>query len=270
MILVATLLAFGLAAAMSGAWLIQHRLGNAGWVDVIWTFATGIAGVAGALLPLGPEGPTDRQILVAALIALWSLRLGLYLAGRVSHGPEDVRYAALRREWGADYPKRMFGFLQIQAAAAWLLSLSVMVAGHNPRPGLGWADAAAVAVLLIAIAGEGLADAQMRRFKADPANRGKVCAIGLWAWSRHPNYFFEWLGWVAFPLFAISLSGDYLPGFLALTGPAFMYWLLVHVSGIPMLEEKMIESRGEAYRAYQRATSPFFPLPPKPLNSPAR
>lgn len=269
MILVATVMGFGLALAMSGAWLVQHRLKNAGWVDVIWTFATGVAGVAGALLPLG-AGFSERQILVAALVGLWSLRLGIYLAGRVSHGPEDVRYAALRQEWGENYPKRMFGFLQIQAAAAWLLSLSVMVAGHNPKPGLGWQDAAGVAVLLIAIAGEGLADAQMRRFKADPANRGKVCNIGLWAWSRHPNYFFEWLGWVAYPLFAISLGGDYLWGFVALTGPAFMYWLLVHVSGIPMLEEKMIESRGEAYRAYQKATSAFFPLPPKSLNSQAK
>jgi len=269
MVLVATLMAFGLAAAMSGAWLVQHRLGNAGWVDVIWTFATGAAAVAGALLPW-QGGFSERQMLVAALAALWSLRLGVYLAGRVAHGPEDVRYAALRKEWGAEYPKRMFGFLQIQAAAAWLLALSVMVAGHNPRGGLGFADAAGVAVLLAAIIGEGIADAQMRRFKADPANRGKVCDIGLWRWSRHPNYFFEWLGWLAYPCFAISFGADYPWGFLALTGPAFMYWLLVYVSGIPMLEEKMIESRGDAYRDYQRATSAFFPLPPKSLDPKAK
>jgi steroid 5-alpha reductase family enzyme len=114
-------------------------------------------------------------------------------------------------------------------------------------------------VLAVAVLGEGAADAQLGRFRANPANHGKVCDAGLWAWSRHPNYFFEWLHWLAYPLFA--LGADY--GWLALLGPGFMYWLLVHVSGIPPLEAQMLRSRGDAYRAYQRRVSAFIPLPPE-------
>jgi steroid 5-alpha reductase family enzyme len=117
-------------------------------------------------------------------------------------------------------------------------------------------------VLLAAIAGEALADGQLRQFRADPGNRGRVCDIGLWGWSRHPNYFFEWLGWVAYPLLAIDLRGDYPFGWLALSAPAFMYWLLVYVSGVPPLEQQMLRSRGAAYREYQGRVSAFFPLPP--------
>ena len=134
----------------------------------------------------------------------------------------------------------------------------MLLAARNPRP-LGAADVAALAVLGVAIAGEAVADAQMRRFRANKANHGKVCDTGLWRLSRHPNYFFEWFGWVAYPLFAIG-SGSAL-GWLAFSGPAFMYWLLVHVSGIPPLEERMLHSRGDAYRAYQAHTRPFLPLP---------
>ena len=101
---------------------------------------------------------------------------------------------------------------------------------------------------------------ELKRFRQDPANRGRVCDVGLWRWSRHPNYFFEWFGWLAYPV--IALSFDYPWGLASLLAPVFMYWILVHVTGIPPLEEQMLRSRGERYRDYQSRTSRFFPLPP--------
>jgi steroid 5-alpha reductase family enzyme len=249
-----------LSVVMAGAWALQRATGNSGWVDVVWSFGLGLAGLVLALVP-GISDPSTRQIVVAVLIALWSLRLGLHIAQRSMHGPEDARYAALRQEWGPDFERRLFIFLQVQAAAAALLGLSMMLAAHNPAPWPRFLDFAGIAVLLIAVAGEGVADEQLRRFKANPANKGRVCDTGLWSWSRHPNYFFEWLGWIAYPLLAIGT--DWAWGWLALSGPAFMYFLLVRVSGIPLLEQQMLKSRGDAFRVYQARVSAFFPLPQK-------
>ena len=245
------------ALAMSGAWLIQRRTGNAGWVDAVWSLTTAAAGACAALLPLGPATP--RQSLVATLIAAWGLRLALHIARRSASGVEDVRYAALRRDWGAGFQRRMFWFLQIQALAAFLLALGVLLAARNPAP-LGLSDGLGALLLAIAVLGEALADRQLAAFKACPDSHGKVCDAGLWAWSRHPNYFFEWLVWCACPCFAVSAAWPW--GWAALLAPAMMYWLLVHVSGIPPLEAAMLRSRGPAYRAYQQRVAAFFPRPP--------
>lgn len=250
-----------LSLLMMFAWLLQRRAGDAGWVDVVWTFSLGLAGIVYALAPVpGIAWPGPRQVLVAVLVALWSARLGVHLWNRTSHGPEDVRYAQFRRDWGTAFQRRMFGFLQIQAAAAALLAVSILLAARNPRP-MGAQDGVALLVLAVAVIGEAIADAQLRRFRADPRNRGKVCDTGLWRLSRHPNYFFEWLSWLAYPLFAIDLAGANPSGWIALSGPALMYWLLVHVSGIPPLEQQMLRSRGAAYAAYQARTRAFVPLP---------
>ncbi len=252
----------GLGVAMAGAWVFQRRAGNAGWVDVFWIFATGGAAVAGALLPFpGADDLPARQLVVAALAGLWAVRLGLHLRARVRSRPEDARYAGFRRDWGARFQPRLFWLLMIQAAAAWPLAAAVMLAARNPASGLRWTDLAAVAVITASLLGEALADRQLARFVADADNRGRVCDSGLWAWSRHPNYFFEFLGWCAWPLFAFNAGWP--PGWLALVAPVTMYWLLVHVSGIPPLERVMLASRGDAYRAYQQRTSAFLPLPPR-------
>lgn len=248
-----------LALAMAVAWVVQAITRNAGWVDAIWSFATGLGGVVAALWPLG--GPVGaRAVLVAGLVGVWGLRLGLHIAERSRKGHEDRRYARLRAQWGPAYPARMFGFLMIQALAAWLLTLPVLTAARNPAPGLGWTDGLGALVLAVAILGEGIADWQMRAFRADPANRGGVMRRGLWAWSRHPNYFFQAFGWLAYPI--IALGGPWW-GWLSLIGPVLMYWLLAHVSGVPPLEREMLASRGDAWRAYQASTSVFFPLPPR-------
>ena len=241
-----------LCAVMALAWVVQRRLRNAGWVDAFWTFGLGGAGVLVALA--GGAGP--RRFVVAALIAAWSIRLGGHIVARSRGAPEDSRYAHFRTEWGADFERRIFIFLQIQAGAAALLLLPILAAAASPRP-LGWIDAAAVAIAVTAFVGGGIADRQLHAFRSDPRNHGRVCDTGLWAWSRHPNYVFEWLHWWAYPLLALGTPW----AVLALIGPAFMYWLLVHVSGIPPLEAQMLRSRGDAYRAYQQRVSAFLPLP---------
>ncbi len=154
---------------------------------------------------------------------------------------------------------RLYLFLMVQGLVALGLAASMGLAARNPAP-FGALDVAAIAVLAVAIVGEAVADAQLRRFKADPANRGRICDSGLWAWSRHPNYFFEWLGWVAYPLFA--LSGLWPWGWLALSGPALMYWTLRHASGVPPLEAHMIRRHGAAFAAYASRVPAFFPRPP--------
>jgi steroid 5-alpha reductase family enzyme len=265
MLTLALAVAAGLCVVMALAWLVQWRLHNAGWVDVFWSFGTGIAGAVAAIVPIpgGPAAwPTTRAMAVGGLALLWGCRLGTYLAMRTAAGHrEDVRYARFRKEWGDAFQPRLFWFLMIQALVAALLALCVMLAAHNPAPALRGADLAGVAVLALAVLGEGVADRQMHSFRADPKNRGKVCTAGLWSLSRHPNYFFECLAWCAYPFFAIG--PHYAAGYTSLLGPAAMIWLLTKVSGIPPLEREMVADRGDAYRHYQETVSAFLPLPPR-------
>ena len=257
-------IALSLSLLMTGAWMVRERTGNSGWVDTIWTFSLGLVGAGSALWPVAGSPPNARQWMVAALVAIWSLRLGLHIAVRTSHITDDPRYAAFAREWGVDSSRKMFVFLQNQGLGSIPLVFAIFVAAQFPDHQLRLQDYLAALILIAAIAGEALADAQLKRFRGQPENRGLVCDIGLWRWSRHPNYFFEWLGWLAYPVIAISADDPlfYPWGWASLLAPAFMYWILVHVTGIPPLEEQMLASRGVRYRDYQSRTSAFFPLPP--------
>ncbi len=259
--MILTTAASGLAAvlAMTLAWAVVKRAGDGGWTDVVWAFSVGVIAALAALAPA--EGAVaERQLLVAALIGLWSLRLGAYLAGRTWKAAHpDPRYEKFKAQWGG-WGFKAWAFLQIQAATILILVVSVRAAAVRPDAPLGWREGLAAAILLVAVLGEGLADRQMAAFRRDPANRGKVADKGLWAWSRHPNYFFDWLAWTAWPVIAIDGT---LGGWLSLLAPALMWWLLNHVSGVPMLERQLVRSRGDAYRDYQRRVSRFVPLPPR-------
>jgi steroid 5-alpha reductase family enzyme len=245
-----------MSLVMAGAWRVQRTSGNSGWVDTIWSFGTGATALVGALVGLG-EPWHWRQILVAILVACWSLRLGLHIATRTRAITDDPRYRRLIVQWGARAPQEMFWFLQKQAMASVPLVTAISLAARNPDPSLRAMDMAAIVLLITALLGEALADRQLRTFnRTHPA---AVCDVGLWRYSRHPNYFFEWAVWLAYPLFAIDLAGYNPYGWLALLAPILMYWLLVHVSGIPLLEEHMLQTRGEAFRNYQRMTPAFFP-----------
>jgi steroid 5-alpha reductase family enzyme len=255
------LVAFALCLIMAAAWYLQHSCGKTGWIDTTWSFGVGGVALVAAVWPLEPVWPHWRQLIVAMLAGGWGLRLGLHIAKRNRVAVDDPRYRNLIVQWGSDAPRRMFWFLQSQAIVGVILAASIALAAHNPNPLWRMQDLMGLTVLLVAISGEAIADRQLRAFKSDPASRGTVCDVGLWRWSRHPNYFFEWLTWLAYPMIAIDLSGYNPYGWAALAAPICMYWVLVHVSGIPPLEDHMLRSRGDEFRAYQKRTRAFFPWP---------
>ena len=245
-------------AIMMAAWIIQRAVRNGGWVDVFWTFGTGAACVAAAMWP-EPAANGMRQLLVAGLSAVWALRLGGYVAYRVATSSEDTRYAGLRDEWGAKFQANMFWLVIVQAPATAILALSVFAAGHGGAAELGLRDALGAIVLLIAIAGEGLADEQMRRCKLQGLH-GAIMDKGLWGWSRHPNYFFEWFGWLAYPVIAFDPAEPW--SWATWIAPVVMFTILRFGTGVPALEKTMLQSRGELFRDYQKRVGAFFPFPP--------
>jgi steroid 5-alpha reductase family enzyme len=249
-------IALALSMLMAIAWAVQQRTGNSGWVDTIWTFAVGLVGAGSALWPVEGAAPNPRQWLVAGLVAVWSLRLGAHIAVRSRGISDDPRYAAFASEWGADSPRRMFVFLQNQGFGSIPLAFAIFVAARFPDPALRLQDFFGVLILLAGIVGEALADRQLKNFRSNPANAGRVCDAGLWRWSRHPNYFFEWFGWLAYPVMA--LSTDYPWGLATLLAPAFMYWILVHVTGIPPLERRCCARAASAIATTRRAPAPSF------------
>jgi steroid 5-alpha reductase family enzyme len=207
------------------------------------------------------DGYWIRRALIAALVCLWSLRLGGYLYVRVmSHHPkEDRRYAELRKSWGGHTDRNMFWFFEMQALLLAILSVPFLLICLNPAPDMKPVEFVGILVFMIAVSGESLADRQLARFRGNPANRGKVCDVGLWRLSRHPNYFFEWTVWVAY--FILACAAPY--GWIAIYCPALMLFFLLRVTGIPMTERLSLESKGQAFADYQRRTSAFVPWFPK-------
>lgn len=250
-----------MAVGMVAAFLVERQTGNSGWIDVVWTVSLGATALLGALVPFG-DGFVERKLLAAGMVLVWALRLGLHIAGRSRRVHDDPRYAEMRKEWGDAEGEKMFRLLQLQALASVPLAMGIILAAHNPAPQIGLQDAAALVVFLVGIGGGAVSDRQLRAFILRTNDKGGVCNEGLWAWSRHPNYFFECVVWASWPVMAISLSG-YPFGYAALLTPACMVWLLLKVSGIPPLEQHMLRKHGEAYRAYQRSVSAFIPLPPR-------
>ena len=235
-------------------WLLHLRMRNAGVVDIGWTVAIGLQAVIAALL--GPGDPTRRAI-VGVAGGLWSLRLATHLAIRVAAEPEDPRYAELRARWGGDVRLKFLAFFLSQAVLATALAAPFFVAAADAAPELHPLFWTGVVLALVSVAGEGTADAQLRRFKAEPSNRGTVCRVGLWGWSRHPNYFFDWLIWCAFVLLALPSP----LGWATLGSPLLMLFFLLRVTGIPATEAHALRSRGDAYARYQREVSAFVPWP---------
>lgn len=243
---------------MAVVWRISVRIGNAGIVDITW--ALGFAPLALFYRIFG-DGEPVRQNLITLMVIIWSGRLGVHLWKRVMghHPEEDGRYRELRHAVAGHENFFFFWFFQAQALLLAVLSIPILLSNFDPRVQLGFSDILGCAVWLVAIAGESLADRQLATFKALAANKGKVCSVGLWRYSRHPNYFFEWLIWVAFFLFVFPAPW----GWTTLFAPVLMLFFLLRVTGIPYTEQQLLRSRGDAYRDYQKTTSPFVPWFPK-------
>jgi steroid 5-alpha reductase family enzyme len=251
-----------MVVAMSLGWLWQRKTQNAGIVDVIWT--GGIAGSA-VLYALLLDGGAVPRALLALLGGLWGLRLARHLAHRVLGEPEDGRYRQLRNHWNGHQGK-IFLMFQFQALLVVLFSLPFLAVARNPERAFTPWMLLAIAIWIASVAGESLADRQLARFRTDPKNRGRTCREGLWRYSRHPNYFFEWLHWFAYVALAV---GSPIAG-LSATGPVVMYVFLRWVSGIPFTEAQALRTRGEDYRRYQQETPmlfPWFPRRPDPVSA---
>jgi len=244
-------------ALMSIIWLIQMRTGDAGIVDVVWSGALGIAAVVAAVWS---SGHPTRRVIVGVIAGVWSVRLTIYLfVDRILRAEnEDGRYRMLREQWGPSAQPWLFVFFQGQAFFVVAFSVPFFVAAGNQQP-IGWYDYAAIAMWVISIAGESLADRQLSAHRSRPENRGQTCRTGLWAYSRHPNYFFEWLHWWSYVL--LSLGAAYW--WLSPAAAVFMLFLLFYVTGIPYTEKRALATRGNDYRDYQRTTSVFVPWFPK-------
>lgn len=243
--------------AMTAFWLLSLRLQDSGIVDVFWGIGFVIF-VWGAFF-FSRDGWTPRRVLIVSLVSVWGLRLAIHILMRNWGKPEDFRYAAWRKEAGQSWWWRSyFKVFLLQGVILLLVAAPLLAAQVHATPAsLNPLDGLAVVLWLIGFVFEAGGDWQLRRFKANPANRGKVLQSGFWRYTRHPNYFGDALQWWAFYL--IALAGG---GWWTIFSPLLMTYLLVRVSGVAMLEKSLQDAK-PAYREYIERTSPFFPWFPK-------
>ncbi len=241
--------------AMLVAWVIERKTSNAGIVDVFWAFGMMLAG---AYYAYTGSAPGWLRMVVAAVAAGWFLRLGFHILRRlIRESEEDGRYQAMRAWLGNHAGIGFFAFFQLQAGFIVLLSLPFLAVANTPEPSVVMV-VAGIAVAIVAFLGEATADKQLEEFRADPQNRGLTCRQGWWRYSRHPNYFFEWLHWFAYPI--MGFGGPF--GYWLWLAPLGMLAFLIFFTGIPFTEQQALRSRGDDYRRYQEQTSAFFPWPP--------
>jgi steroid 5-alpha reductase family enzyme len=249
--------ALGAFVLMTLLWFVERVRKNANIVDVGWAGAMGLAAI---FLAATTPDESSRRWLVGILAAAWALRLAGYLfVNRMIGKPEDGRYVVLRKRFGKRAGLYFLLFFLAQGLLVLICAVPFRVAMGADRPLFDLWDVLGIAVWATSFLGEVIADAQLAGFRADLATRGQVCQRGLWRYSRHPNYFFEWLHWWTYPLLAVGQPW----WALTLIGPALMAFFLFRVTGIPATEAHAVASRGEAYRRYQRTTSAFFPWFPR-------
>ncbi len=243
---------------MIGLWFYQNKYKDASIADVGWAY--GLAGAAIYFSLMG-AGDNTRRLLLALLAGFWGLRLGTYLfiSRIIKAKKEDGRYSNLRKIYGNKAKMKFFIFFQGQAFFVVIFAIPFLVVVNNPYSGIMILDYLGIIIWVIAICAEWVADHQLSRFRSNTENKGHVCREGLWKYSRHPNYFFEWIHWWCYVL--LSIGSSYW--WMTLVGPIVMCVLLLKITGIPYTELQALKSRGEAYRNYQKTTSVFFPWLPK-------
>jgi steroid 5-alpha reductase family enzyme len=244
-------------ALVTALWAVSVAVRDSSIVDVFW--GSGFVVIAWTAFALA-DGSGARRLLLGVLVTVWGLRLTAYLARRNLGTGEDRRYAAMRRRHGERWPLRsLFVVFWLQGALMWVVSLPVQVAMTDPTPaGLGLLDWAGVALWAVGLCFEAVGDRQLARFKADPANRGRVMDRGLWRYTRHPNYFGDFCVWWGIWLVALAAGSAWW----TLAGPILMSVLLIRVSGVTLLERSLVRRR-EGYADYVARTSAFFPRPPR-------
>ncbi|MHC1774964.1 MAG: DUF1295 domain-containing protein [Lentimicrobium sp.] len=241
---------------MTILWLISIKIKNVSIVDLFWGF--GFV-VAGAVYFLSTEGTETRKILLMTMVSIWGLRLSIYLAWRNLGKGEDFRYQKFRKDFGEDryWWYSFFSVFLLQGLLMWLISAPLLgaqfYAGNEP----GILDFIGVAIWMIGFVFEAGGDIQLARFKANPANNGKVLDTGFWRYTRHPNYFGDAAVWFGYGLICLS-AGSYIP----ILGSVLMTALIIKVSGVALLEKTLKESK-PAYQEYVRKTSAFIPWFPK-------
>jgi steroid 5-alpha reductase family enzyme len=244
------------SSAMAVLWWVQVRIGDASHVDVAWAALIACCAIFYALIADGDPG---HRVLAAALASVWGFRLAAFLYVTRVHGKaEDGRYWTLRAKWGENANRRFFWFFQFQAAFVVFFSLPFALVALDPDAGIEPLAWLGVAVWAIGNVGTIVADRQLAIWRGDPANTGKTARSGLWSWSRHPNYFFEWVTWCGAAFVATAAPH----GWVAWIVPAGLLFLLFKVTGIPATERQALRSRPD-YADYQRTTSVFVPLPPR-------
>lgn len=249
--------AASVALLMVSVWLASVWKRDASIVDVAW--GPGFAGIALVAFAVS-DGTPARCALVTGLVVVWGLRLGGYLAWRAWGKPEDFRYQAMRRHWGARFPLvSLFTVFALQGVLMWIVSLPIQIAQVAPEPAsLGALDALGAGLWLVGMFFESVGDWQLGRFKADPASAGRVMDRGLWRYTRHPNYFGDCVVW--WGLFAIALAAP--GGAWSVIGPLVMTVLLRRVSGVTLLERSLVKRR-PGYAEYVTRTNAFVPGPPR-------
>ena len=256
MLVAATLALLPALLLAIATWMASVPLRDASLADRIWSLLVVMPGFAYAWM----LGTSERAVWMLALASAWALRLACYVTWRNSGHGEDRRYAAMRAGHGERFALRsLFTVFLLQAVLGWVVSLPLLAGAASARPLNAW-DYAGAAVAAFGIVFEAVADAQLARFRADPARQGQVMQQGLWRWSRHPNYFGEACVWWGLGLMALASGG--WGATWALVSPLLMTVLLLRVSGVSLLEKDIVERR-PAYRDYIRRTSAFVPWPPR-------
>ncbi len=245
------------AVYLASGWLLSVRLRDVSFVDVMWGPGFALVAAVGALLG---SGEAARRAIVVVLVGVWGLRLATHIFVRNRGQAEDYRYRAMRERQGPRFvwlsAITVFG---LQGALLLFIALPLVAATalrDAPAPGLF--DIAGIALFLFGFLFEAIGDAQLTRFRANPANRGKVCDVGLWRYSRHPNYFGDATLWWGFYLLACAVPG----GWWTVGSPLVMTVLLLKVSGVALLE-RGLSSTKPGYADYVARTSAFVPWLPR-------
>ncbi|MCC6758418.1 MAG: DUF1295 domain-containing protein [Candidatus Omnitrophica bacterium] len=247
------------AALMFVFWVLSLLINNAGFVDIGWALSLVLLAVFYAVKG---DGFLLRSALIVLMVSVWGLRLSILLVTRMTREKrEDRRYQKIREDWKPNVEWKFLALFEVEALLALVLSVPFLLIAVNGRPELQAIEIIGVFIWLAGFAGETIADEQLKKFKNDPSNKGKTCDTGLWYYSRHPNYFFEWLMWVGYFVFALGSPW----GWVAAVCPFIMYHFLINVTGVPFAEAQSLISRGEEYRRYQQSTSMFVPLPKRKI-----